>query len=658
MYQYDESDQNLIDQRVAEFRGQVARRLAGEISEDEFKPLRLMNGVYLQLHAYMVRVAIPYGVLSAPQLRRLADISERYDKGYGHFTTRQNIQFNWVRLDEMSDLLAALAEVQMHAIQTSGNCIRNITTDAFAGVAADEEVDPRVLCEILRQWSTLHPEFAYLPRKFKFAVTGAREDRAAIKWHDIGLHLRRNKLVDNDVQLESTSADNSSLAATVVDLWVGGGQGRTPKVAKLLRRDIPLQELLPYLDAVLRIYNLYGRRDNKYKARIKILVAELGLDEFRRRVDAEFDRITSVTDKAASEADHTRSKVNSSEATSIEVISSSETHLSEQPVSDQRVIDSTYPEIEQLWTQVAARFQDPPYLAAPVSADNIRVTLAALPDGEILQRCGVDSTTALDDSAEFLRWCRTNTSPHQHADHVVVQVSLKSPGGIPGDADATQMRVLADVAEQYSASELRVSHRQNLVLPHVGWSDLWSLWQRLRPHQLATPNIDTVTDIIACPGLDYCALATARSIPVAQQLSTALSNPDPDCGGSAGNLSLNISGCINACAHHHVADIGILGLNRAGVENYQITLGGRNDAQARAGERMGPGLRAADLVPAVERVVQLYFDRRLPDERFSATYDRVGKDSFKQVVYDAGESTADARYSESDFARETDNAPA
>ncbi len=550
MYQYDEFDQNLVTQRSAEFRAQVKRRLAGLISEEEFKPLRLMNGLYLQLHAYMLRVAIPYGVLSTTQMNKLAHIADRYDRGYGHFTTRQNIQFNWPQLVETPDILDELASVQMHAIQTSGNCIRNITTDPFAGVAADEEVDPRPLAELLRQWSTLHPEFQYLPRKFKFAITGSANDRAAIKVHDIGLRLKRDRSGE-----------------ILVDVWLGGGQGRTPKIAQLFRENVPIDELLPYLEATMRVYNLYGRRDNKYKARIKILLAETGLQKLQQEVEQEFKKI-----------DRTRFT----------------------PVST---------ELER----ITQRFHVPDYVTSNT------VSLEQTDHGGEVN------------NPEYARWLKQNVKEHRVDGHAIVVVSLKRIGDIPGDASSDEMRAIAAIAEQYSHSEIRVTHRQNLVLPHVRKQHLFELWRSLQAVALASSNIDLPSDIIACPGLDYCALATARSIPVAQSIATHLEMQE--ASKTPSGVSINISGCINACAHHHVANIGILGLDRGGVENYQITLGGRNDENARVGDRMGPGISADEIPAVVERVIDLYLDKRQFSETFSDTYERVGKGEFKEVIY-------------------------
>ncbi len=563
MYQYDQHDQKLVDQRSQEFRQQVSRRLSGLISEDEFKPLRLMNGLYLQLHAYMLRVAIPYGVLSSAQMRKLAYIADRYDRGYGHFTTRQNIQFNWPALVDTPDILDELASIQMHAIQTSGNCIRNITTDPFAGVAADEEVDPRPLAELLRQWSTLHPEFRYLPRKFKFAITGSANDRAAIKVHDIGLRLK-------------SGADGKVL----VDIWLGGGQGRTPKIAQLFRENVSITELLPYLEATMRVYNRYGRRDNKYKARIKILLAEVGLAELQAEVEEVFSKI----DKSRFEP--------------------VEAELSR---LDSRFIKPLYHEIPE--------DENP----EPDEPANLAVSLTGTSD--------LNAPVA----HEYNRWLERNVKQHKQHGYAIVVVSLKRIEGIPGDASADEMREFASIADDYSHSELRVTHRQNVVLPHVKQTDLASVWQRLSDANLATSNIDLPSDIIACPGMDYCALATARSIPVAQEIAAHIRAKEK--ATSVGDLSVNISGCINACAHHHVANIGILGLDRGGVENYQITLGGRSDENARIGERMGRGLLASEIAPAVDRIIDVYLDKRQLTETFSDTYQRIGKAAFKDSIY-------------------------
>jgi len=548
MYAYDELDQSIVEQRSAEFRAQVERRLAGKISEAEFKPLRLMNGLYLQLHAYMLRVAIPYGVLSSTQLIKLADIADKYDRGYGHFTTRQNIQYNWPRLIETPDILDDLASVQMHAIQTSGNCIRNITSDPFAGVAADEEVDPRPLSELLRQWSTLHPEFAYLPRKFKFAITGSAVDRAAIKVHDIGLRLKRG-----------------SNGETRADIWLGGGQGRTPKVAQLFKSNLTVEDLVPYLEAIMRVYNRHGRRDNKYKARIKILLAETGLEALVQQVEDEYKTID-------------REKFNF---------------------------------ITAELARITSHFNGPDY-------------------GRDLE-AGSVSEAGIESNADFEEWKKHNVRAHKQSGYAIAMVSLKPAGGIPGDATSSQMRAVADIARRYSHDEVRVTHRQNLVLPHVRENELFAVWQALVEVELAEGNIDMPSDIIACPGLDYCALATARSIPIAQAVSAKIRATEKKTDLSG--VSVNISGCINACAHHHVASIGVLGLNKGGVENYQLTLGGRNDENASIGERLGPGVAGDEVPDAIERIVNFYVDVRDVGENLSDTYDRVGKEAFKEAAY-------------------------
>ena len=544
MYQYDQFDQAFVEARSTEFRGQVARRLSGELSEDEFKPLRLQNGVYLQLHAYMLRIAIPYGELSSRQLRMLGHIAETYDKGYGHFTTRQNIQFNWPKLVDIPDILDKLASVQMHAIQTSGNCIRNVTSDPFAGVAADEWVDPRPAAELLRQWSSLHPEFAYLPRKFKFAVLGAAEDRAAMKFHDIGLWVK---------------ADDTG--APIFDLWVGGGQGRTPRVARMFKQDVALIDVIPLLDAMLRVYNLHGRRDNKYKARIKILVDEMGLDAYRSEVEAEFAAI------------------------------------------DKAPFASAVQEYHRI-------------------AQNIQQAAPSLKPQQAL----VDRTQWSDPS-----WLDNNVSAHKVPGYAVVSISLKPQGGVPGDATATDMARVADLADRYSLGFLRVTHRQNLVFPYVRVEDLPALYADLQAMGLAAANIGNASDIIACPGLDYCALATARSIPIAQALSDSLFPRESK--GELRGISINISGCINACGHHHAANIGILGLNKAEKENYQITVGGRSDEGARVGNILGPGVNAEQVPIVIHRIIDKYLSEQREGEDFSAVYDRIGKEGFKEAAY-------------------------
>ncbi len=518
MYDYSDFDAAFVRARVDEFRGQVARRLDGSLTEDEFKPLRLMNGLYLQLHAYMLRVAIPYGTLNGAQMRQLAYIADRWDKGYGHFTTRQNIQFNWPKLRDVPDILDALADVQMHAIQTSGNCIRNVTADHFAGAAAGEVEDPRITAELIRQWSTDHPEFAYLPRKFKVAVTASETDRAVLRFHDIGLRLHEQ---DGEIGYE---------------VMIGGGMGRTPMIGKTIRSFLPKRDLLAYLEAILRSYNLSGRRDNKYKARIKILVHETGLDVLKARIEEQF-------------------------------------------ALQQRLLPVPAPEH---LARIAAGFRDPAFKADPVQPQAPSPALRAFMD--------------------------TNTAPHKRPDHVVVTVSTKAIGATPGDVTSAQMRVLADLAERFGYDELRISHEQNVILPHVHRNDLAAVHLALTQAGLATANVGLLSDIIACPGMDYCALATARSIPIAQQISQVFA--DLDRQQDIGPLKIKISGCINACGHHHVGHIGILGLEKAGVESYQITLGGDGTQNAAIGTRTGPGFAYDEIVPAVKRLVEAYLALR------------------------------------------------
>jgi len=549
MYRYDEFDHDFVGQRVAQYRDQVERRLSGEITEDAFKPLRLMNGVYLQLHAYMLRVAIPYGTLNGTQMRRLARIARDYDKGYGHFTTRQNIQFNWPKLSDTPAILEELAEVEMHAIQTSGNCIRNVSADHFSGAAADEVADPRPYAEILRQWSSNHPEYSFLPRKFKIAVTGAERDRAAIQVHDIGLHLKRNE------------AGELGFA-----VYVGGGQGRTPMIAKKIRDFLPEADLLSYTTAIMRVYNLHGRRDNKYKARIKILVHETGEAEFARQVEAEWENLKT-----------------------------SELKL---PDGDLRAIASYFapPELQDRadgWASLAARKK----------ADE-----------------------------GFAAWIRQNVTPHKHPDYGVVTISLKPIGGVPGDATDVQMEAIADLAERYSQDEIRVSHEQNLVLPHVALADLEKVYHALLDQDLATANAGLITDIIACPGLDYCALANARSIPVAQEISNRFASAERQ--QEIGALKIKISGCINACGHHHVGHIGLLGVEKKGAELYQITLGGSGDENTSIGQIIGRGFEPEKVTDAVETIVETYLDlRQNAEEPFIDAYRRVGPEPFKEALY-------------------------
>ena len=553
MYRYDEFDSALVRDRITRFRDQVARRISGALTEDEFKPLRLQNGLYLQLHAYMLRVAVPYGTLNGAQMRQLAMIADRWDKGYGHFTTRQNIQFNWPRLADVPDMLDALADVGMHAIQTSGNCIRNVTADHFAGAASDEIEDPRPTAELLRQWSTDHPEFAFLPRKFKIAVTGSPNDRAVTRAHDIGLRMVRDEAGDPGYEVV-----------------VGGGLGRTPLVGKVLRAFLPKAHLLPYVEAILRVYNLHGRRDNKYKARIKILVHEEGIEALQQAVEQEFS---------------------------------------------QQMADHNGPAILPDPAEIA-RIEA--YFAGP--------DLKPVPDADHAYE------TARRNDPVFRAWTDTNVTDHRHADYAIATISLKAPGEAPGDASADQMRVIADLAEQFGHDELRVSHEQNIVLPHVRRADLPAVHAILRRHGLATANLGLIGDIIACPGMDYCALATARSIPIAQDIAQHFS--DPEYASAIGEMRIKISGCINACGHHHVGTIGILGLDKAGRENYQITLGGDHTETLTIGERAGPGFDADQVVPAIERLIDAYLDlREGPEETFLMAYRRLGQAPFKQALY-------------------------
>ncbi|WP_273461905.1 nitrite/sulfite reductase [Sandarakinorhabdus limnophila] len=542
MYRYDEYDQAIVDARVAEFRDQVERRLKNEISEEAFKPLRLMNGLYLQLHAYMLRVAIPYGTVDSRQMRMLAHIARRYDRGYGHFTTRQNIQYNWMKLEEMPDLLADLASVEMHAFQTSGNCIRNISSDQFAAAAADEIADPRPYAELLRQWSTLHPEFSFLPRKFKIAVTGSTIDRAAIKLHDIGLELVQN--------------DAGEIGLKVL---VGGGMGRTPMLGHVIREWLPVADYLSYMEAILRVYNRHGRRDNIYKARIKILVNDLGAAEFARQVEEEWVLV--------------------------------------KPLG----LDPPPSEL----ARIAAHFAPPVLDAnAPVEIDQ--------------------------SNPDFANWVTVNTHPHRAPGYAIVTISLKAPGEIPGDASADQMDIIADLAQRYAGDEIRVTHAQNLVLPHVRRADLFDLWQVLVSAGLATANLDRASDIISCPGLDYCTLANARSIPIAQKLAVKLAPQEADLG----ELKIKVSGCINGCGHHHAGHIGILGVDRKGEENYQLLLGGSGAEDATLAKILGPGFDENGIVTAVEKVIDRYKTLRAdPAERFLDTYRRVGAEPFKEAVY-------------------------
>ncbi|WP_294306403.1 nitrite/sulfite reductase [uncultured Sphingomonas sp.] len=540
MYRYDEYDQSIVDARVEEFRGQVERRLSGALTEDQFKPLRLMNGLYLQLHAYMLRVAVPYGTLDSRQMRMLGHIARKYDRGYGHFTTRQNIQYNWIKLADAPDILAELATVQMHAIQTSGNCIRNISSDQFAGAAADEVADPRPWAELLRQWSTFHPEFTYLPRKFKIAVIAADEDRAAMRLHDIGIQL-----LERDGVLGAK-------------IFVGGGMGRTPMIAHEVKDFITADHLMSYLEACLRVYNRYGRRDNIYKARIKILLHEIGVDAYRDQVEAEFAAIRELG------------------------------------------IDPPLAEL----ARITAMFAGPDFASdAPDTVDR--------------------------SDPDFAVWLDQNVSGHKQPGHAIVTISLKPIGGIPGDASADQIDLMADLAERYGHDELRVTHAQNIVLPHVRKADLYAIWTALRDARLAEANLDLISDIIACPGLDYCSLANARSIPLAQKIGERFAGRQRELG----ELKLKISGCINACGHHHAGHIGILGVDKKGTENYQLLLGGSGAEDVSLGKITGPGFDEDGVVDAIERVTDRYVALREADERFLDTYRRVGMQPFKEAIY-------------------------
>ena len=552
MYKYDSIDQTLVDQRVAQFRDQVARRLDGSLAEEEFRPLRLQNGLYHQRHAYMLRVAIPYGLFSAKQLRTMALISEKYDRGYGHFTTRQNIQYNWVTLEDTPDILAELAKVEMHAIQTSGNCIRNITSDAFAGVAADEYVDTRPVCELLRQWSTLHPEFAHLPRKFKFAVNGAKEDRTVMLCHDVGINLHKNA--------------GGELRA---DIYAGGGMGRTPILGSLIKQDLPWNVLPSYLTALLRVYNRFGRRDNLYKARIKILVKALGPEEFARQVEGEWAHIKNG--------------------------------------------DDNFTQAE--WDRVAKHFTKPAYKNLPaLTAEQV---LASAPEAE---------------RAAFARWIERNVKPHQVPGYASVILSLKPHGTVaPGDATTAQMLAIADLADQYSFGELRATHEQNLVLADVEQSKLFELWQAAKQQKVALPNIGLLTDIIACPGGDFCSLANAKSLPIAKAIQERFD--DLDYLFDLGDISLNISGCINSCGHHHVGNIGVLGVDKDGEEWYQITLGGEQGNDTSIGKVIGPSFYADEIPDVITNVINTYVAQRNGDEPFIETYRRIGVTPFKEAAY-------------------------
>jgi sulfite reductase (NADPH) hemoprotein beta-component len=551
MYLYDDFDRTLVAERVREFRDQVARRLSGELSEEEFKPLRLMNGVYLQLHAYMLRIAIPYGTLSSNQMRTLAHVARRYDRDYGHFTTRQNIQFNWIKLEQLPDAMADLARAGLHGMQTSGNCVRNITTDQWAGVAPDEIEDARIWAELLRQHLTLHPEFSFLPRKFKIALTAAAHDRAAVRVHDIGLRMHRN-----------------GAGETGFEVMVGGGLGRTPFIAKTIKPFLPKRDLLSYVEAILRTYNQYGRRDNIYKARIKILVHELGAEKFAREVEEEWQ---SIKDGALA--------------------------LDAAAVAD-----------------IAARFRYPDY-------DNLEDNPPEL-------------RKARNEDQRFRVWLGNSVANHQRAGYAIVTLSLKPVGEPPGDATASQMDAIADLADRYSFGEIRVGHEQNLVLPHVAQRDLPALWKALDAIGVATPNVSLISDIIACPGLDYCSLANARSIPVAEEITRRFK--DLDLTHELGRLHINISGCINACGHHHVGHIGILGVEKNGEEYYQVTIGGRADDDARLGTILGPAVPYGEIADVVEDIAAAYLElRERPGEHFIHTVERIGVEPFKERVYAA-----------------------
>jgi len=543
MYRYDEFDARFVAERVAQFRGQVARRLSGELNEDQFKPLRLMNGLYLQLHAYMLRVAVPYGTLNARQLRMLAHIARKYDRGYGHFTTRQNIQYNWPKLVDVPDILSDLASVEMHAIQTSGNCIRNVTADHFAGAAADEIEDPRPLAEIIRQWSSLHPEFVFLPRKFKIAVGASAHDRAALKYHDMAVEIVKN-----------------AAGETGYRVLVGGGMGRTPYIGFVVGDFVAKPDILAFLESVMRVYNQSGRRDNKFKARIKILANALGEEEMRNQVMREFAEI--------------------------------------------RARGTLQVPAEEL-ARIDAYFAPPPF-------EDLK---DEIPDG----------------GKDFRDWVRTNVHPHRASGYAIATISLKPIGGVPGDASAAQMDALADLMDRFGMSEIRVSHEQNLVLPHARKRDLPAIHARLAELGLGTPNAGLITDIIACPGLDYCDLANARSIPIAQDIAARFA--DLDRQHEIGELKIKISGCINACGHHHAGHIGILGVDKKGVEFYQLQLGGSGAEDASIGDIMGPGFGEHEIGPAVERVVKAYLTLRKDGERFLDTYRRVGMEPFKNIAY-------------------------
>lgn len=548
MYRYDQHDHQIIKERIAQYRDQVRRRLAGELTEEEFLPLRLQNGLYMQRHAYMLRVAVPYGMLSSTQMRKFAHIARKYDRGYGHFTTRQNIQYNWINLEDTPTILEELASVEMHAIQTSGNCMRNITSDEFAGVAADEVIDPRPYAEILRQWTTFHPEFAYLPRKFKIAINGSLEDRAAIAVHDIGLTVVHN--------------DQGEVGFKVM---VGGGMGRTPIIGSVIREFLPWQHVMTYLEAILRIYNLHGRRDNKYKARIKILVKAIGADVFAQQVETEW------------------------------------AHIKDGPAT------LTQAELQR----VAAYFSAPSYRILPAQ------------DAAFEQH--------KTDNKAFANWVKRNVKPHKVAGYAAVVLSLKKPGVPPGDATADQMDFVADIADRYSFGEVRVTHEQNLVLSDVEQSSLFTLWQEVKAQGLATPNVGLLTDMICCPGGDFCSLANAKSIPIALDITDRFH--DLDYLYDIGDVELNMSGCINACGHHHVGNIGILGVDKDGSEFYQVSIGGAQGNNAAIGKIIGPSFSAGQMPEVIERIIQVYLKNRIDAERFIDTVQRLGITPFKEYVY-------------------------
>jgi sulfite reductase (NADPH) hemoprotein beta-component len=559
MYKYDEIDQQLVNERVSQYRDQTRRYLAGELSEEEFRPLRLQNGLYIQRHAPMLRIAVPYGMLSSKQLHKLADIAERYDRSYGHFSTRQNLQLNWPKLEAIPDILAELATVQMHAIQTSGNCIRNITTDQFAGVAPDEVVDPRAMAEVIRQWSTFHPEFALLPRKFKIAVSGTKQDRAVVQMHDIGMEFYRD-----------------SANKVAIKMWVGGGLGRTPILGSVIREHLEWQHALTYCEAIVRVYNLHGRRDNSYKARIKILVKALGIDEFRQQVEAEWS------------------------------------HLKDAPNTI----------TEQELARVAQHFAAMPYENLPDSDAGFEAELTR--------------------NRAFAAWVKRCVHAHKQSGYRAITLSLKPHGKAPGDASSEQMHVVAELAEQYSFAELRVSHEQNLILADVKLSDLFAVWQQARAHDLATPNIGLLTDIICCPGGDFCSLANAKSIPIAEAIQIQFDNLD--YLHDIGELELNISGCMNACGHHHVGHIGILGVDKDGSEWYQVSIGGKQGNDASISSVIGPSFAAEEMPGVVQRLIDVYIAQRTPEERFINTVRRLGVAPFKAHVYATNETSTEAAH--------------